>query len=159
MIKISFKDTDMKRVRSAIQRTMLAVKSAQANLAYIGAVDYRNALMDAIANQSMPSRAYYPPYNQGYAKWKLETAGHLRFWELRGDLIANLRVFKAAGNWVSGLLPGATSSMGENISEYAYRNETDRGRPLFGPVAKQYARTGWKQRGKEALNAISREWR
>jgi hypothetical protein len=142
---------------AAIANMTAAAKAAADVLPYEGAVGYRQKIYDAISGQKFPAQGPSWAYGAGYAKWKMAEVGHLRFWELYGDLKGSLRVFKIGTDWAGGVPPGAVSTRGESISEYGERVEKKR--PLFGPAAEQYADNEWKDMCVRALDLIGSHWK
>lgn len=141
-------------MRVDLVRMSDAAENAAQAVCMEGAISYRNLLYTAIASQQFP--VSYEPYNKWYAKKKMDEVGHLRFWEYWGDLMQSLGVFQEGDDWLAGVHPDAVNQKGENIHEYGTRNEAKR--PLFGPVADQYAQDQWKRLCKRMLDSITMHW-
>jgi len=160
MFKVEVKS--LKRRMEKLRAVTAHIKMLERNLPYIMAVEFREALYQAISSQQFP--AFYPAYNPYYKKWKLKTVGHLDFWKLHGYLMASLRVWRSPYNgWASGILPGAHTPDGRDINSYATRVE--RGdppglppRPLFEPMRPQFYLSRMQDILKDAARSIEQKW-
>ena len=96
----------------------------------------------------------------------------MQFWKLYGDLVENIKVFKAGDNWMAGVVPGVRASVSSSmfgkktrkvlLSQYALWMEYGRSgqpaRPLFTPTKTEYRRRGFIIQGQKALRRIKRGW-
>jgi len=95
------------------------------------AIDYFEKVIGAIETQKYAHE--YDPYSDKYKEWKEKAVGHLRFWELTGDLIGAMEFkedenARSGYNVFSGLdgkgKAGQTGSVSdEKIIDYARKNE------------------------------------
>ncbi len=107
---------------------------------------------------------------------KYSWMGYPSPWRLRGDLVSSLSAFKAPNGkgYIGGVPIGAMDQGGKSwlgkgskgpkgpskpiamygsILEYGPKR-----RPVFGPSADEYAKTGWGKRGQESLNELRKQW-
>lgn len=103
-----------------------------------------------------------------YGDWKKKYFPGRGFWQLKGDLLKNLTMWKVDKGYRAGIPPGVmdsggkswfgTGGGGKRKEIVMYGGILEKTRPLFGPTMKEYAASGWQKRGKEALKGIGRHW-
>ena len=108
-------------------------------------------------------------YGKEYGPWKIKNRPG-PFWKLTGDLMKSLTTWKDGKGYRSGIPAGKTGGMGwslkgphkRSIGMYGWYGEYGRkgqpARPLFKPTMDEYAASGHKKRGAEALKGIGRHW-
>lgn len=145
------------RLQSALIEMIQTATSAERTLGYQGAVKYREALHDAVANQNFPKS--YPELSKRYAEWKQKMVGHTKFWELFGDMIASLNVWQGETDqaWASGIPDGVLNREGKSIGMYAGVNESKRA--LFGPVLEKLRDGKWKELTEAEMTLIAELWK
>lgn len=145
------------RLQSALIEMIQTAISAERTLGYQGAVKYREALHDAVANQNFPKA--YDPLDTRYAAWKQKMVGHEKFWKLFGDMIASLNVWQGETDqsWASGIPDNATNREEKSIEMYAGVNESKR--ELFGPVLEKLRYGKWKEMTEAEMTLIAELWK
>ena len=172
MITIKFVEADLRRYLRALEKLKQSAKLfGQDEMQRRCAVDYYQLVVQNIMTKMSPK----PSYSPRYARWKMKY-GWMGFpspWRLRGDLVASLSAFRApdGNSWIGGVPIGAMDSGGKSwfgkgskgpqggsklIAMYGSVEESRR--PVFGPTAKEYAKTGWSKRGREALTELRKAW-
>ena len=160
MITIRFISFQYKRWMRAIDKIRRASIIEEDRLPYRMAIDYVDALRANIMSGKF--NAGYSPYNARYFQWKyfvFRSAGG--FWELRGELINAMSVFKSptrVKGWMGGIPSGERDSgnvswlgsgdKGRSIPIAQYANWMEFGRrgqparPLFQPTLVEYSKEG-----------------
>jgi hypothetical protein len=124
-------------------------------------------------------------YSPRYDWWKHVTAGSSgRFWDLYGDLISKLQIFRVDGNnWMTGVPEGVTDRGGKswfdtgsktigksksiamygNVLEFGLQGGGSAGnhpaRPIFEPALVNFAYNDSPIIGEEILNRVAMVWR
>lgn len=168
-----FKADDLKRWQRAVQNLLKEAQLSDKKLPYEGAVAYRNLVLQNLSHQ----RYGWTRLSQSYAEWKAKHGYPAKFWMMRGELIAAIRVFRARGykgkmGWAGGVDPnvyapkiGWSNKPRGNIKviKYAIYDEegtpTQPPRPLFMPTANDYADRLWPVLGAKHHNRLRGVWR
>ena len=172
MITIKFIEADLQRYMRALAKLRQSVKLfGQDEMQRRCAIDYYQLLIQNILRRNLPR----PAYSKRYRSWKYEYGwqDYPSPWRLRGDLVKSLSAFRApdGNSWIGGVPIGAMDSGGKSWdgkgskgpkggskSIAMYGSIEEARRPIFGPTAEEYAKTGWSKRGREALNNLKAAW-
>lgn len=178
MISARLRLSDYHRIIRAFTRVLKSKDREKHQLPRRCAVDYRNLLSRNIMTQKFAST--YPPYNTRYAAWKAQYFASTGFHVMRGTMVSNLSVYRGRykTHWYSGLPSGLTvpgsswfgppgKGKPKSVNMYAFVNEYGGNfngyyhpaRPVWRPTLRDYEREGFRQRGKQSLRAIGRNWR
>jgi len=169
-IGIGFIRTDLTKFVSAVRMVKAEVNNQTMEMSRKCAIDYYQLVQKNIMFQKYS----YPPLEERYAEWKAEQGSSPdMFWYLFGDLMQALTAFVVpkegayGSSWMGGIPAGVYDSGGKSmfggkgaprlIATYAAVNE--KRRPLFKPTGLDFARKGWKKRGRESLRIIKRKWK
>jgi hypothetical protein len=171
-INIRFKVPDLNRWLNAQKKIEQTAKGYIENeMQRKCAVIYANMVVSNILGgkhgaQTPPS----PRYHEKYAAWKGQYFPEKGTWQLKGDLVQNVRSFKVSGGWMGGVPNGVMDSGGKSwfgqgdagpsksIAWYGKINESKR--PIFGPTAREFATSdAWKIEGGIALQKVKKSWR
>lgn len=179
MIYVAPVADDVARILRALSRLEVQVRLQAKVMPYRSAVDYQHLVISNLTSQRFAGG--YAPYSDqplghhgSYAEWKLKQGLGTQYWKLYGDLVQNIKVFKAGDNWMAGVTPGVMASVSSSlfgkargvrkvlISQYALWMEYGRrgqpARPLFTPTKVEYRRRGFVIQGQKALRALKRGW-
>lgn len=174
MVYITFIADDFKRVMSAIAKVKVAVRTRARNIGYQMGIDYLALVHLNIVNQKYSGS--YQNYNPVYRDWKAKQGADLRFWILKGDLLAALTVWRTRRGWTAGIPAGILDSGGKNytgegepsyIAAYArimewggsFQGQDHPARSVFTPTLEEYRRAGARKRINESKKIIVRSWR
>ena len=179
MIKLIINPRDKSKIRKAIKRVILQIRSETRNMPRRCSHDAVSLLRGNINKQVF---APYAPYSERYRKWKSERGYPLIFWKLKGDLIMAIkshRITSGMGQEVQYLAgisstaydSGAKDYYGrgprKRIAEYArileFGGSFGKGgnhpaRPLFRPTARQYRHGAMINQGVKSLRNIANKW-
>ncbi len=172
MIYVAPVADDVARILKALSRIEIQVRLQAKVVPYRSAVDYQHLVIHNLTSQRFAGG--YAPYSDIYRDWKLRQELGMQFWKLYGDLVENIKVFKAGDNWMAGVTPGVMATISSSmfgkakgvrrvlISQYALWMEYGRrgqpARPLFRPTKTEYRRRGFVIQGQKSLRAIKRGW-
>ena len=164
MIYVAPISEDVSRILFAIAKVESRVELEKNDLPFRSAVDFQHLVIANLNSQKYAGG--YAPYSDMYKKWKQEQGVGMKYWELYGDLVESIKVFKLGKGWMSGVIPGKVASRSSQmygkkkkrvlISYYARLMESTR--PLFTPTKDEYRKDGFPKRGRESLNKIKWSW-
>jgi len=168
-VSVQFDQRDLTKILSATNKVTNQVYNSSKRLPYRMAIAYAEMLRRNIATGTMPT---YPPYHPKYAEYKYLMVGHLKPWQLFGDVLANISVFKHGDGFMGGI-PAGRWDKGEKgwhgtgkpsaIAAYARANEFGQGRtparPIFRPTFANFKASKIPQFEKETYRDIKRWWR
>lgn len=175
MITIKFKEADLRRYLSAIERVGQTAKTWGADeMQRRCAVDYYQLVTKNIMSRHLPR----PAYSKRYRNWKYEYGwqGYPSPWRLKGDLVRSLGAERfsrgGAKGWYGGVKIGAVDSGGKSWfgkgrkgprggskSIAMYGSVEEERRPVFGPSREEYAKEGWRSRLDETKQKMMGAWR
>jgi len=168
-----FKADDLKRWLRAVENLAKQAQLAEKKLPFEGAVAYRNLVLQNLSHQ----RYGWHRLSASYAEWKANHGYPTKFWQMTGELIRAIRVFRAKGyrnkdGWAGGVDPnmyapkiGWSNKPRGNIRIIQYALYTEEGtktqppRPLFMPTAYDYAERLWPVLGAKYHNRFRSVWR
>lgn len=181
IIYTTFRTSQFRRWMKAIDDVLEAARFQQWDMPWRMATDYKELLFKNIVDGKFAHT--YAPYSDIYLNWKtqklggafrLQGTGHKMFWRLYGDLLRSLSVFRTQGGAMGGVPAGVKDSgyksifskkrrskpiaMYARVMEFGLAAHRGKARPVFGPTAREYARNGWQDRGKDALRGIAKKW-
>jgi hypothetical protein len=181
ILKVVFDPKQYDRWMRAVSNIREAAKFQKWDMPYRMATDYKNLLFKNIVTGKFAIT--YAPYSDIYLQWKtyklggayrMQGSGHMMFWRLYGDLLKSLSVFRTRSGVMGGVPAGVKDSgyksifskkrrskpiaMYARVMEFGLASHRGKARPVFGPTASEYARTGWHDRGREALTRIRKKW-
>jgi hypothetical protein len=176
LITVRTNKRQLQRILRSLDKLEVAVANLQSKLPFRCAVDVSHRLRENIIKQTY----IYPDYEEHYESWKMARVGDTGFWNLYGDLLRSITVFRQGSHWVAGVPPGVKDSGGKNwsgkggkkeIGMYGWvmefgGNYTASGggdhpaRPLFNPTLREYMKDtdGFDRRVREAMNTIRSAW-
>lgn len=181
---IKFNPADYIRIRLALKRLLKVSSISMNHTQQKMAIDYKHLVTRNIMTQKFAGG--YAPYNTRYQKWKEQFASTTGFHVLKGDAVKAItaqliKKHKWTVHWFSGIPDKIRDSGGKSwfypmgkggkpksIAMYMYVSEYGgshgRGgshppRPVFGPSALEYSRTGHPKRGAEYLRKVRGAWR
>lgn len=168
-LTILFDPKDLQKIVSATNKITNVVYNASKRLPYRMAIAYAELLRRNITTGVMPT---YPPYHPKYAEYKTLMVGHLKPWQLFGDVLANITVFRHGKGFMGGIPAGKMDRGGKgwygtgkpsSIAAYARANEFGQGktpaRPIFRPTFENFKAKDLPRFEKETFNEIKRWWR
>jgi len=179
MLIVRFEPTQLLKWKWALVKVGKTAVFQAENGPYFNAVEFCNLLRINISTQKYA--AGYQSYNEQYLAWKStygKGAGRVNYWELYGDLLANIKPSKTGKGknkgWLGGVGAGISDDGGKSwlgtgskgkpryIAAYGVWGEYGRrgqaARPLFTPTSEEYEKTGFVQQSDKSLNMILNVW-
>ncbi len=164
---------DYQRWLAAVTRLETEMEGTVSEYNRINATKYRNLVIQNIMSQKFAPD--YKPLSLRYVEWKIKHGFPMSHWILKGDLLRNIIVQRAASqrtDWESGPDPVALDSGGKNwalngpaklISKYAawgeYGTSKQPPRPIFAPTTYEFQTTYWQVEADRVLKKIQGKWR
>lgn len=183
-VYISFKPHDFNRYVAALTRLETSVPTIADNMCRYGAIEYKTEVLMAFSTQNFVTRI--PRLTKQYMKWKIEHGFSQQIGKLQGDLLDSLSVFRWWGasssvgsvmkGWFGGVDVTKFDGGGKNwglkgaptqVAKYAIwleegnragRPDRQRPRPVFIPIGKRYAKSGYVKQRQKALDRIGQRW-
>ena len=160
---------DVTRLFRAVDRVANTVHSMSKRFPYQMALSYADLLRKNLTTGRFS--AAYPPYSLRYAEYKRIMVGHLRPWQLFGDVLRSITVFKHGPGFMGGIPAGLFDKGGKGwygtgspsaIAAYARANEFGEGRtparPLFRPTFEQFKDETVPKYSDTFLREVRRWW-
>ncbi len=169
-----FKVQEYRRILSALNRLKRSAPAIADRMCRLGAIEYKNLVIRAISTNNFVGTV--PDLKESYKSWKAKHGFPTKIGILKHDLLNNIQAFKVPKGWFGGVEPSTSDSGGKNwrlqgpsklIVKYAIwleegnrrgRRDYQAPRPIFMPIANQYAQNEYMKHLDDARGRLLRLW-
>ena len=174
-ISCEFNKGELQKIYKNISKVKRVIKGLSRTLPKDASREYSQLVKNAIINgHGIKPYAKYSPH---YKAWKEKNKLGSKFWKLRGDLEKacgsyRIKETKNSTTYLGGVPAGIKDSGGKNwglkgpateIAKYGrwleFGRRGQKARPIFGPMARKYYRTGYGRLCAKYFGKVKSLWR